>query len=162
MEFLSYTKSISEAIELHPNKNIQEFDLTIPVKIESNVMFIDAVINKRKLTFCLDTGAESNVLSSQLSDNVLKTVDIFRRSTLRGAGTQQVEVLYGQMNDLSFGRTPVNGMSTIVTNLNAMSNYFGVRIDGMLGCEFLEKGVFYINLKQQKLGIIFNKENKNE
>lgn len=147
---------------VHAERKNPEFDLIIPAQIESNVMFIDAVINKRKLTFCLDTGAESNVLSSHLSDNVLKTVDIFRRSTLQGAGAQQVEVLYGQMNELSFEKTPVNGMSAIITNLNAMSTYFGVRIDGMLGCEFLEKGVFYINLKQQKLGIIFNKESKND
>jgi hypothetical protein len=144
------------------DKKTPAFDLNLPIRTESSLIFFDAMINKRKLTFCLDTGAESNVLSSQLSDNVLKTVDIFRRSTLRGAGTQNVEVLYGQMNDLSIGKTFVGGMSTIITNLNAMSNYFGVRIDGMLGCEFLEKGVFYINMKQQKLGIIFYKESEND
>jgi hypothetical protein len=138
------------------------FDLVVPARVESSVIFIDGVINNRKLTFCLDTGAESNVISSNLSNNILATIDIHRRSTLKGATSQQVEVLYGTMNDFSIEKTSIPGMNTIITNLNAMSNFFGVRIDGMLGCDFLEKGIFHINLKKQQLGIIFRKEAHNE
>jgi hypothetical protein len=142
-----------------PNPPIRH-DLLMTAKVNSNVVFIDAVINNSKLTFCLDTGAESNVLGSGLPGRVLNTVDITGRSTLRGAGAQQVEVLYGKMNDFSIERKEIKGMNVIITNLNAMSHFYGIPTHGMLGCEFLEKGTFFINLKQERLGIIFNKEDR--
>jgi hypothetical protein len=133
-------------------------DIIIPSRTFGGVIFFDAFINDRKLTLCLDSGAEANVLSIHLPDKVLSTVDIFRRSTLRGAGTQQVEVLYGAMSDFSIGNINVRDMNTIITNLNALGDAYAVRIDGMLGCDFLEKGVFYMNLRQNTLGIRFYKE----
>ncbi|MFU8842778.1 MAG: hypothetical protein ACNA7V_03105 [Bacteroidales bacterium] len=155
-------------LELHPldqsghrtsgsNKS-PSMDLNIPVRSSNGVVFLDALMSEMKLTFCLDTGAEANVLSSQLPGRVLNTVSIFRRSNLRGAGTHSVEVLYGVMHDFSIDDVSLPGMNTIVTNLSAMSRAFAVRIDGMLGCDFLEKGIFYINLKQNTLGISLYKE----
>jgi hypothetical protein len=133
-------------------------DIIIPSRTFGGVMFFDAFITGRKITLCLDSGAESNVLSIHLPDKVLSTVDIFRRSTLRGAGTQQVEVLYGAMNDISIGNFKILGMNTIITNLSSMGEAYAVRIDGMLGCDFLEKGVFYMNLRQSTVGIRFYEE----
>jgi hypothetical protein len=155
-------------MELHPldqsgnrtsvSNRRPSMDMNIPVSSTNGVVFLDAFINERKLTFCLDTGAEANVLSSQLPGRVLNTVNIFRRSNLRGAGTHSVEVLYGVMHDFTIGTVSLPGMNTIVTNLSAMGSSFAVRIDGMLGCDFLEKGIFYINLKQNTLGISLYKE----
>ncbi|MFW5724957.1 MAG: pepsin/retropepsin-like aspartic protease family protein [Bacteroidota bacterium] len=131
-------------------------DLSLDVEVESDVVFIEASIGKSRQLFCLDTGAESNVISSTLSSKVLNTVSILRRSTLKGAGTQQMEVLHGIMNQFSIGRTEIKDMQVLVTNLNTMSKFFGKRVSGMLGCEFLEKGVFYINLKKETVGIVFH------
>jgi hypothetical protein len=71
------------------------YDLDLGVRTEQDVMFVDAMISNRKLTFCLDTGAEANVISSHLPNRVLNTISIFRRSSLKGVGSQSVEVLYG-------------------------------------------------------------------
>lgn len=140
------------------NKNTRslDYDISIPVTVESDVVFLEAAINKSRLTFCLDTGAESNVIASNLPARALNTISVQRRSTLRGAGTQQIEVLHGMMNDLSIEKTKFREMQVLVTNLNNMSHYFGIRIHGMLGCEFLETGVFHINIKKQTLGIVLN------
>lgn len=134
------------------------FDLQIPATVKSNVLFFSANINRARLTFCLDTGAESNVLTSTLPNHILNTVDINRRSTIRGASGHDVEVLYGLMNNLDIERTDLAGMQVMIMNLNTMSHFYGMQIDGMLGCEFLEKGVFYINLKQERIGIVFYKD----
>lgn len=132
------------------------FDIQMPVTVDSDVVFLEASINNSRLLFCLDTGAENNILASTLPSRVLNSVTIKRRSTLRGAGSQQIEVLHGIMNQLTIEGTAINGMEVLITNLNTMSNFFGKRISGMLGCEFLEKGVFYINIKRQTLGIVFH------
>jgi len=136
------------------------FDLTLPVTSVSEVLFVEARIGTKKLTFCLDTGAESNVLSSDLSGKILNTVTVLRRSKLRGTGTQSAEAIYGVMNDFSIDDHKIPGMQTIITNLTAMKTAYNMYMDGMLGCDFFEQGVFYINLKRNKIGICLNKNQK--
>jgi hypothetical protein len=136
------------------------FDLDLVVRTSQDVMFLDASIGDRKLTFCLDTGAEANVISSHLPSKVLNTISIFRRSSLKGVGSQSVEVLYGIMNDFSIAGKQIHGMQTIITNLSAMSESYNIRIDGMLGCDFFEKGIFCMNLKKKNLRISFYEEDK--
>ncbi len=130
-------------------------DVELQVEIISNVIFIGGTINRRKLMFCVDTGAESNVVSSVLPGHILEKIDITGRSNLRGAGNQNVEVLYGLLNELKIGKKNIRPMPVVLTNLSAMSQYYGIPIDGMLGCHFLEQGVFYFNMKRETLGITF-------
>ncbi|MCD4736958.1 MAG: aspartyl protease family protein [Bacteroidales bacterium] len=134
-----------------------EFDLSMSLKLTHDIVFLKGNISDKNLMFCLDTGAETNVLNSHLPNKVLSTVSILRRSTLRGVGTTSAEVFYGIMNDFSINKIPFNGMTTIITNLGAMEMAYGVHIDGMLGCDFLDTGTFYINLKKKELGICLNR-----
>jgi hypothetical protein len=136
------------------------YDLDLAVRTEQDVMFVDAMISNRKLTFCLDTGAEANVISSHLPNRVLNTISIFRRSSLKGVGSQSVEVLYGTMGDFSLDGRRFPEMNVIITNLNAMSESYNIRIDGMLGCDFFEKGIFSFNLRKKYLSISFYEEDK--
>jgi len=145
----------------HPvteRRHAPAFDLEIPIKVESDIVFMEGEISGRRLLFCLDTGAESNVLGSHLPNRVLETVSVFRRAILRGVGSQNVEVLYGQVNELNIGNTVITDMGAIITNLHTMSKTFGVPIDGMLGSDFLEKGVFHINLRRKRIGITLYKD----
>ena len=48
-------------------------------------------------------------------------------------------------------------MNVLVTDLSHMKEAFGVYIDGMLGSDFLEKGVFHFNHAKGKIGIQLNK-----
>jgi len=138
------------------------YDLELDARVQQSVFFIEGTINRKKLTFCLDTGAETNVIGNHLPDKVLNTVSILRRSEMSGAGNRKIEVLHGIMNDFIISRKKIKGMNILITNMYKMSKFYGVRIDGMLGCDFLEKGVFYINLKKEMIGIVLNEEEKNE
>lgn len=65
---------------------ISEFipDLKCKVKTRNNVMYIKAEVGQQTLDFCLDTGAESNVICSSCRKDILSTVVINRRTTLSG------------------------------------------------------------------------------
>jgi len=132
-------------------------DLELPIYNYSDVYFVEGKISNKRYTFCLDTGAEANVLHNYLPDKIMNTITILRRNKLRGSGKQSTEVFYGLMNDFSIGDRAINGMQTLVTNLNAMSEAYGQQIDGMLGCAFFEKRVFYFNTTKKTLGICFYK-----
>ena len=123
----------------------------------SNILFLEGKIGGKKLNFCFDTGAETNVISSFSNKNVLSSVAITRRSGLRGAGSNGTEVLFGRMDDFSLGNKQINGMETIISNLESLSEVYGTRIDGMLGFNFMEQGILCINFVKKQFGIQFTK-----
>jgi hypothetical protein len=96
-------------------------------------------------------------MSSHVSKNVMSTIQISRRSGLSGAGAATSEVLYGTMNDFKFGNYQIGEMETIVTDLDAMSEAYGRTIDGMLGYDFWEKGIFCINFGKNEMSICLGK-----
>ncbi|MBK7029623.1 MAG: aspartyl protease family protein [Bacteroidales bacterium] len=142
---------------------IQKPDIELPFdyvqKIDPwrPVLILKGKIAGKSLNFCFDTGAETNAINSHSSKNVLSTVSILRRSNLRGAGQASNEVLYGIMNDFCLDNTVMKNMETIIVNLDALCEVYELRIDGMLGFSFLEKGVITINLAKKQFGMSFFK-----
>jgi hypothetical protein len=125
-----------------------------------NIFFVKATIGGKVLNFCLDTGAESNVLSSYSPKKVMSAVTITRRSALTGSGSGGADVLYATINDFTFANRKINNMQTIITSLESMSEAYGVVIDGMLGYDFFIQGEVSINLVKNEIGIVFTKGGK--
>jgi len=141
-------------------KNEFKADVTEKVEMYHNILFVKARIGGKILDFCLDTGAESNVLNSFAPKKVLSTVTILRRSDLMGVGSGEAEVLLGNLNDFFLGEHPIANMQTIIASLDALSASYGYPIDGMLGYDFFEKGEICINLVKNELKISFSKSGK--
>lgn len=141
------------------NAKSMRFRSEYVAKIEgsSNVLFLKGNIKERILNFCIDTGAETNALSSDLNKKVMSTITITRRAVLKGVGGSNSEVLFGRMNEFSVGPRKFSGMETVITNLDALSEAYGTHIDGMLGFSFLEHGVFCINFLSGQFGMRFTK-----
>jgi predicted aspartyl protease len=135
-------------------------DLTEKVVVFHNILFVKARIGGKTLDFCLDTGAESNVLNCYASKKVLSTVTILRRSDLMGVGSGEAEVLLGKLNDFVLGEHPILNMQVIIASLGALSASYGYPIDGMLGFDFFEKGEVCINLVKNELKVSFTKTGK--
>jgi predicted aspartyl protease len=135
-------------------------DVTEKVSLFHNVLFVKATIGGKLLDFCLDTGAESNVLNSYASKKVLSTVTIMRRSDMMGVGTGEAEVLLGKLNDFNMGQHAFANMQTIIASLDELSASYGYPIDGMLGYDFFEKGEVCINLVKNEMKISFTATGK--
>ena len=123
----------------------------------SQILFLQGTVGGRNLNFCLDTGAETNAISSDLNKKVMSTITITRRASLKGAGTAVTEVLFGRMNSFRIGSREIQDMETVISNLDAVSEAYGTHIDGMLGSDFLEHGVFCINFLSGQFGMRFTK-----
>ena len=132
-------------------------DIRQKLQVSQDVLFVNSQIGGKTLSFCLDTGAESNVISSASPKKVMNTVSITRRSGLVGSGPASSESLYGTLNDFSMAGRQIPRMHAIITNLENMSDAFGFTIDGMLGYDFFEKGQVCINLVRLEIKVIFNK-----
>jgi predicted aspartyl protease len=139
------------------NKHSPAFnaDQTQEIETLANILLVKADICNKTLNFCFDTGAETNAISSFSNKKVICTLTITRRTVLKGAGAVNSEVLFGRMDDFSFGGKQIPGMETIITNLEALSQAYGTTIDGMLGYSFMQKGVVCINFVKKQFGISF-------
>lgn len=132
-------------------------DYTQEAGVINNILFITGSIGGKSLRFCFDTGAEINAISNSEQRKVLSTISVNRRSKIGGAGSAVAEVLYGNMNDFSFGTNKIEDMQTIITNLSSLEEGYGTQFSGVLGFDFLEKGVICINLKKRQFSIRFTK-----
>jgi len=130
-------------------------DFTQNIEVAHNILFVKGKIGGKLLRFCFDTGAETNALSTDLDKNILKTISITRTLKLRGAGSSSNEVIYGVMNNFTYGDSALNNMQTIITYMDHLNEAYGVHIDGVLGFDFLSKGTFCINFAKRQMGISF-------
>jgi len=133
-------------------------DYTQKFEFQNNILMLKATIGGKKLKFCLDSGAETNVMDNNSQKDVLKTITITRRTQVRGTGSTVNEVLYGKMTDFKLDQRQLAEMETIIVNLEDMSAAYNTHIDGMLGYNFLSKGLFCINFVKRELSISFSKQ----
>ena len=127
--------------------------LKIPFRLTRNMINVDVNIAGRKLVFCVDTGAEANALSNQLSDKILQSFTVSRRMILVGTGGSQTEVLLGTVDEMIIGNRSFKNMHAAITGLESLGNAYGRSIDGILGSNFLVKGIISINFVTKELRI---------
>jgi predicted aspartyl protease len=132
-------------------------DHTQKIDFTKNIVFLNATVGGKILKFCLDTGAETNAISDHSPKNVLSTISIERKSSLRGSGSSSAEVYFGTMKELKLGEHTLKNMETVITSLEPLSEAYGVTIDGMLGYNFLSKGIICINFVKRQMDIQFIK-----
>jgi predicted aspartyl protease len=83
---------------LAPNAGLQ-----VPISMEGGVIFLNTSTGGTKLRFCLDTGAEINVLSNEVNKKVLQHFRFKSLNTLIGSGSHKAEVIGGELDELMVG-----------------------------------------------------------
>jgi predicted aspartyl protease len=126
---------------------------TFPIKLLDNKLLTYGEIAGKKLTFIIDTGAESNVLDSRLPNKIFEQVNITRRIMLAGSGTQRIEALYGDMKNMKLGAIDIGTIPVLVTNLEKMCFSYDQCLDGMLGFDFLSLRKIGFNFVTRKMYI---------
>ncbi|NBP70536.1 MAG: hypothetical protein EBR30_05465 [Cytophagia bacterium] len=127
--------------------------MKIPIKIVDNTIMLQGVVAGKKLNLCLDSGAETNVLNGNVADKVLKKFTLARRSVLLGTGGSKVEVLVGRLDDFTIGTMNLSNLPTVISNLEEFGDASEQQIDGMIGFEFLNKGIICINFRKKELTV---------
>ena len=104
------------------------------------------------LRFCLDTGAETNVLHSELSNKVMQQVKLLRTASVSGSGSKQSEALIGRLNMLNLSCGDYPSLSTSIMNISGLQEIYQESIDGILGMDFLYRHrKMQINMMKRKV-----------
>ncbi len=130
-----------------------------PVEAVNDIIFVQASAAGKDLRFCLDSGAETNVLSNAVSNKILKTFSLTTRTSLGGSGSQDISVLNGKLASILVGDKEFRDMPFVLTNLFYLQEVYATVFDGVLGYYFLSKGKVIIDPVQKKLIMYFYKDN---
>ncbi len=143
---------------LKPPSTDFKCEITQPITVYDNTIFTQCTIAGKSLRFGFDTGAETNALNSRVSKKILETISLTGRRRLSGVGDGNVEILIGRLNDFKMGESTIFGMQTLITNMDGMDAAYGTTVDGMLGFDFLAKGIVRINCRKKYLKLcLFDK-----
>lgn len=116
----------------------------------SNMILMHAKIAGKKLTLCMDTGAELLVLNKNLRKKVLNQVNVDKRMMLNGTDGNRIEVLAGVLYELTLPGADLCDVPSIIASLDDMGKAYNIHIDGMIGHSLLEKGIFNVNFVRKE------------
>lgn len=128
------------------------------ITTKNNHVFTNVKIGKKKLTACIDTGAEACVLNNDLPDAVWDYLEVKGRFLLRGVGSEQTEVLSAKLSELSFGTYSVKNVRLVITNLQGLSEAYGKEVDFVLGYTLLAGYVVTFNFVNETISFSVNGE----
>ncbi|WP_026935361.1 hypothetical protein [Christiangramia echinicola] len=141
--------------KLDPRGYLEKITDSIEFKLQNHSIVVKTFVGEEKMNFALDSGAEFNQLNNQQSKKVLKYFVPSKRMVLVGASDKKAEVLAGKLYRVKLSDKVYFGpMNTIITNLNRMSEAFGVNLDGVLGYEFFAQKRTIINYRKEMLYFI--------
>ena len=76
---------------------------TMPISIVNEKIIAKTEMEGKKLQFVLDSGSETNILDSRLSEKIFQHVDITGRLNIRGTGNSITEALQGNLKCIKIG-----------------------------------------------------------
>jgi predicted aspartyl protease len=152
-------KSVVYLHRLDANGNVPESErvvhteeiLNIPIVLMRNIITVNATVAGKTLTLCIDTGAETNALSNLVSSKILSGFNVSKRMLMLGTGGARTEVLLGTLDEMTIGSKTFKNTHTIITKLENLGDAYGRSIDGILGNNFLVKGIISINFVKNEL-----------
>jgi len=126
--------------------------VNLPFELRNNAIIAPGMINKQKLRFCFDTGAEAMLLDNKLPAAVYELVRISRRTTLLGAAGEETEVLLGYLQAAEFG-VKFGGCTAVIADLELIGAAYGSRVDAFVGYDILRLGRVSINFVRKEITI---------
>lgn len=152
--FLHWIKRNEKLIPYHhPMLKDTGLYTTTPITIKEDKLLTFGYMAGKKLTFVIDTGAESNVMDSRLPNKIFENINITRRVILTGTGNKKLEALYGDMKNMKIGNRDMASLPVLVTNLENLCFAANQCIDGMLGFDFLSLQKIGFNFVSRKMYI---------
>ncbi len=134
----------------HTQNKVDSFNL----ELARFAPVVEVKINKIAKKMLIDTGSEFNLLNTKKNDDVLGNFTPAKRINISGSEGKNIDAIGGRLYRLSLGdRYKCGALSTVMMDLKNLSKLYGIRLDGILGFEFLSPWIMSINYKKKLLYI---------
>jgi hypothetical protein len=135
-------------------------EISVPIKVINNLVFIPIEVNGVELNFLLDTGVEEIILFS-LEDNPDVKFYNSEKISLRGLGSKEsIEGLKTTNNILEIdGLKAVNQLVYVILDESFnLSSQIGIPVNGIIGYQFFKDHLVSINYIKKRLVVSKNNE----
>lgn len=129
----------------------QRPNLVWPFEVKNSTLIFQAEMEKKSMTWVLDSGAEVIVLGSHVKKKILKGFQIQRQVNLIGSTGEPVEVFYGNLPALTIANQAFEGFPAILGSLDSMGKAYGFEIDAMIGYDLFARGRVIIDFVEQEI-----------
>ena len=126
--------------EKYRRENLTDATLQkIPFELEGHIPIVKSQIGNLTLTYGIDCGAESNLISDKLFETIKKHTRQIKIDTLIGAENQPKEVNKGKIKKTKIGTKSFKNLSTLFSDISHLNKGYKIDIDGLIGYEVLHK-----------------------
>jgi predicted aspartyl protease len=102
------------------------------------LLIVSALVNGRgPLNFALDTGASLTVVSPGVARRARLPSDGARDKAIGAGG--RLPVIFASVDSLEVGDVQAAGLEVAIMQMSPISRAIGLRLDGILGLNFLQK-----------------------
>jgi hypothetical protein len=147
--------SLEKTAEYYDRFLDNQFEFAIPFSLKNNIMLIEAEMGNRKMKFGLDTGAEVSVLDKDLIQDLGNDVCFNERMLVKGSTGTSSTSKAGAINEMRLNSlVRVQNLQAVALDLKPVENAYFMQLDGLLGFDFFDKGVFSFNFSEKYVRIV--------
>lgn len=127
----------------------EETQATLPAFVGRGLPIILVNVNGKQLKMILDSGASVNVMDNRGTNLLDSSLKRSKLDSMAGFGEDIVSVKSLKVNELKVGNLSCPPMKTLLIPLDKLNqNQWGMRVDGILGYEFLSNFRVAINFRK--------------
>ena len=135
---------------------------TYSFKMAKHLPVLEVMVDNFMLKLGIDTGAETNLLHKKWEKRLYNHFLTYEEVKLSGASKSQKLSSQSVFDEMRLNNQPFLKMKTLITDLSHLMNSYHVKVDGLLGYEFLSKSLVSINFKKKELYFWKPIENKDD
>ncbi len=124
---------------------------TASFKMSKHLPVLDVMVDNIMLKLGIDTGAEINLLHKKWERKLYNHFLTHEEVQLGGASKKQKISFKLDFDEMEISNQRFIRMKTLIIDLSHLMNSYHIKVDGLLGYEFLSKSVISINFKKREL-----------
>lgn len=111
----------------------------IPFQQGGHIPILAAVVDNDTLSLGLDCGAESNLLSSSIFEELKPQLEDITQDELIGIGSEKNMVQKGSIKNMRIGGLDFTSIRTVFSDISHLNEGYQLQLDGLIGYEILSR-----------------------
>lgn len=127
---------------------------TVPLEWRGHIPIVSIKIDRNYRKMGIDCGATANLLDVALLPRMPRYLNKIQTSELRGASTSKKNVTHALLKEFYVGKTLYKNTETVFSDIAHLNKDEEVKLDGLLGYEFLSKRPTLLSYQRKELLLI--------
>lgn len=124
---------------------------SIPFELRQHIPLFEASVSGQTMTFGLDSGASTNLLSEDRYEELSGSLSSIRETDLTGADGRKEIVMKGTLDKLTIAEVDFDTTPTAFKDISNLKQAYGKELDGLVGYEILSREVTMVSYSQHKI-----------